>query len=167
MTKYKKMGYAVIAIACFFLLAMNACAPPSNRNGNANNAASSNRSSQQLATTPAPTQPNTPTSTQPQSTPQPNLPPGQLRVTKQELGEAWPLTVDEGILSCSGSSRFGEVVLIVQGKKYAVNGVAMGQKINGKNAYADISEIQAKDPRIPGIKKSVSPLIDRGLKLCQ
>jgi len=101
------------------------------------------------------------------STTQPNLPPGQIRVSKQEFGDAWPLTVDEGILSCTGSSRMGEVVLIVNGKKYAVNGVAMSQKVNGQKAYADVIEIQANDPKIPGVKKSVGPLIDRGLKLCQ
>jgi hypothetical protein len=156
-----KMVCATI-LGCFCLWAFVACSPMSNqnRNGNANGSASTNQSTSQTNTTSAPTSPTT--SAQPQSTPQPSLPPGQVRVSKQEFGNAWPLTVDEGVLACKGSKGFGAVLFIANGKTYALNGVARGEKI-----YQEIDSIQAKDPKIPGVKMSVGPLINRGLKLCQ
>lgn len=83
-------------------------------------------------------------------------------VSKDDLGEAWPFSVSEGVLDCEGSGGVGAVTFEANGTTYAVNGVAKDQ-----GAGADIEEIWLDDPTIPGAKKSISPIIDRGLALCE
>lgn len=84
--------------------------------------------------------------------------------TKQ-LGRAdfadWPLTVESGTLKCEGSGGVGRVTIEVDGKTYAVNGSAKGDKAN-----ADITPIWAADST-PGLKKDIGPLIQKGLSLCK
>lgn len=83
----------------------------------------------------------------------------ELRISRDDFGDDWPFTVDEGILACVGVS---EVVFKAGGKTYAVNGMAVG---TGK--YAEVEEIWADNPSIPGTKKNIGPIIDRGLELCE
>ena len=87
----------------------------------------------------------------------------EVTITKQDFGEDWPFTVDEGVLAGNGSDGFCEVLFTTGGVTYAVNGTA---KATGQ--YADINEIWADDPSTPGLslKVSMGPVIDRGLELC-
>jgi Protein of unknown function (DUF2511) len=82
-------------------------------------------------------------------------------VSEDELGEAWPFSVSEGVLHCEGSGGVGAVTFEANGTTYAVNGFAKDQ-----DAGADIEPIWVADPAIPGAKKSMAPIIDRGLALC-
>lgn len=82
-------------------------------------------------------------------------------VTRKEMGKQWPLTVDEGTLACDGENGVGAVTFTTEdGKEYAVNGTAKSQ------GYDAIEPIWAKgEGAIP--KKDLTPLVDRGLKLCK
>ena len=52
-------------------------------------------------------------------------PPGY--VSRAEFGDAWPLTVGEGVLECDQSrSALGAVVFSAGGRRYGVNGTAKG-----------------------------------------
>jgi hypothetical protein len=87
----------------------------------------------------------------------------EAKITKQEFGDKWPFTVDEGILACKGTSSFGEVTFTANGKTYAVNGAARGTK-----KYIPADEIWADNPSpLGGPKKDIGPIIERGLKLCR
>ena len=84
-----------------------------------------------------------------------------ILITASEFGDAWPFTVDQGTLSCTGSNGIGEVLFTVDDVTYAVNNVARHQGI-----YADIDAIWADSPSRPGLKKNIQPIIKRGLALC-
>jgi hypothetical protein len=59
-------------------------------------------------------------------------------VSRFEYGDAWPLTVESGVLRCEGRAV---VFRAPDGTDYAVNGVAMGDP-----AFEDIESIWADDP---------------------
>ena len=82
-------------------------------------------------------------------------------ITRADLGDRWPLTVESGVLRCKGSGGVGEVTFASGGTVYAVNGNA---KATGR--YADISAIWSDDPLQPGIKADMAALADAGLRLC-
>ncbi len=63
------------------------------------------------------------------------------KVTHEQFGEAWPLTVDSGVLECRGNK---EVVFIHEGTTYAVNG-------NASSKYTDIEPIWRDDPSFKDI----------------
>ncbi len=86
-----------------------------------------------------------------------------VTVTKQELGDKWPLTVDSAKLECrnSVSPGMGAAIAHVNGKTYALNGLAK------QKGYPDIRPVWRDDPKIPGAKVSISPLIKRALDLCK
>ena len=88
-----------------------------------------------------------------------NLAPNEALMTSDELGEDWPLTVDEGIVRCEGA---GEVYFEADGTTYAVNGTA-----RGASDAPEIDQIWADDPEIKGLKINIGPIIDRGLELCE
>lgn len=102
----------------------------------------------------------------------------ETRITQEEFGQAWPFTVQEGMLRCEPEVR-GEYVLEVVtfragSKTYAVNGIAKSKRIDGnpkgKHAYQEIELIWKKDPQVPGdniTRKNMTPVLDKGLKLCQ
>lgn len=86
---------------------------------------------------------------------------GPIMITQQDLGDAWPFTVDSGLLDCRGA---GEVVFTVDGRSYAVNGLAKGTK-----KYDDISPIWSlilTSGSSSDAKKDIGPIITRGLALC-
>lgn len=106
---------------------------------------------------PDPTEAPAPTNTAaPAATSEPSTPPGY--VSRDLLGDAWPLTVDDGVLAC----RDQAVVFTSGGTVYAINGTA-----KQRGDYADIAPIWADHPTIEGLKKDLSPLLERGLALCQ
>lgn len=85
-----------------------------------------------------------------------------LQVSQAELGDAWPLTIDQGELSCDGASW---VLFKADGEVYAVNGSARGHaKTTG---WLDVESIWREDPQSPGFKVLMTPLIERGLPLCK
>lgn len=77
------------------------------------------------------------------------------------LGDDWPLTVDEGVLACAGTAGAGAVTFSSGGTVYAINGTA-----KQRNAGTDIAPIWADNPDVAGLKKNLSPLLERGLALC-
>jgi len=88
---------------------------------------------------------------------------GGTEVSRGNMGDDWPLTVDKGTLACNGSGGVGEVVFTApDGTEYAVNGTAKS------GGYKDIRPIWADDESLGhGLKKDISPLIDKGLSLCE
>lgn len=93
-------------------------------------------------------------------------------ISADEYGSKWPFTVTSGRLECSGA---GDVTFVVDGKTYAVNGLAMPDRKNANinaiwkaDADSDIAKHMIKQGRPDLIPKvSISPIIDRGLKLCK
>jgi hypothetical protein len=89
---------------------------------------------------------------------------GSLSVSRTEFGKDWPLTVDRGTLSCDGS---GVIFTTGEGDEYGVNGTAKGL------GYPEIDPIWKENDSydLPGdgppLRVDISPLIDRGLELCQ
>jgi len=87
-----------------------------------------------------------------------------LEVSQAEFGKDWPLTVDRGVLSCDGS---GVIFTTPDGDEYGVNGTAKGL------GHPAIDPIWKEDHSydLPGdgppLRVDISPLIDRGLELCQ
>lgn len=85
-------------------------------------------------------------------------------VSRAEFGKAWPLTVDQGVLSCDGS---GVIFTTPEGDEYGVNGTAKGL------GYPEIDPIWKEDRSydLPGdgppLRVDISALIDRGLEICQ
>lgn len=75
-------------------------------------------------------------------------------VSKETMGEAWPLSIDKGILACTDKR---EVILITVSGIYAVNDIALEQMevYNWKDIY---------EVTLPGV---VDPLLDVGLALCK
>ena len=82
---------------------------------------------------------------------------GSREVTRADLGEEWPLTVDAGTLECSRGLIY---TFTADGKTWAVNGTAAAR------GYADIEPIWAPNPNIPEAKIDIGPLIDLAKSLC-
>ena len=99
---------------------------------------------------PAPPEPQPP----PPAPPPP--PPGY--VSRAQLGAAWPFSVAAGVVRCELG---GAVVFRANGVDYAINGTA-----RGLDRWAEVDDIWLDDPSIPGTKKDISPILDRGLQLC-
>lgn len=88
--------------------------------------------------------------------------PGGQKVSRNDYGKNWPLTVESGTLDCEGSDGIGEATITVDGTTYALNGLA---KQNPDNA--DVRPIWADDPELgQGSKKDIGVLIDDALELC-
>ncbi len=84
--------------------------------------------------------------------------PSREVITKAEYGDRWPLTVDRGTVECVGA---GAVLFHTAGETFAVNGLALST-----TDHADIREIWIDSPAYPSLKINLSPVIDRGLALC-
>lgn len=85
-----------------------------------------------------------------------------LPVSQAEMGDAWPLTVDQGELRCEGSAW---VTFTSGDQVYAVNGSARGHA--AKAGWLDVQSIWRSNPAAPGLKITITPLIDKGLTLCK
>jgi hypothetical protein len=99
--------------------------------------------------------------------------PAEAYISRAQVGEAWPLTVKDGVLHCEGLGALGALTFETNGRVYAVNEAA---KLNGKTPPIDLilaSVLQR--PRLPPgfkpyfrkLKKNVLPLLDRGMDLCR
>ncbi len=90
----------------------------------------------------------------------------QVKITQAEYGDKWPFTVSEGVLHYRdtgvtvGTTRMIEVLFTANGVTYALNGTA-----KENSSYTNVDSIWAKNPSLPGIKKDIGPIIDRGLAL--
>lgn len=84
--------------------------------------------------------------------------PKTIRVSAADFGEAWPLTVESGDVSCRNK---GEAVFIHGSTTYALNGIAK------RNDTAAIEDISKPHPMFDDIKMPSQPLIDAALKLCK
>jgi hypothetical protein len=80
-----------------------------------------------------------------------------VMITAEQYGEDWPFTVSEGTLRCEHTSS---IVFITEGRKYAVNGTAMG------TGGLDLDPIWAADPKGISPKISIGNIIQTGLALC-
>ena len=85
------------------------------------------------------------------------------RLSKADVPKGrWPLTVSEGVVRCEGSGGIGSVIFrTAEGEDYGVNGTALSRGLPG------IEPIWKKDPAVPGTRINISPVLDRGLKLCE
>lgn len=82
-----------------------------------------------------------------------------------DFGDGWPFKVPEIVLSCTLlDGRLHIVTFTAGGKTYALNGTA--RNLAKEKRWAEIDEIWRDDPAGHGIKVSVSPIIDKGLSLC-
>ncbi len=82
----------------------------------------------------------------------------QREVSRADLGDDWPLTVESGVLRCEGSA----VTLESGGTVYYLNGTAKGRGIG-----EDPASIWADDEANKmGLKKSLATLVIMGLDLC-
>ena len=93
----------------------------------------------------------------PAATPEPTQAPANY-ISHAELGDAWPLDVEDGTIICQGTS----ILLRTNRGLFAVNGAARGQ-----NKWKDIRTITRPDPNNPGLIMNVQPIIDRGLIVCK
>lgn len=119
---------------------------------------------EEVEPTATPTEPPAATPTQelsqPTAAPAPTAAPTDRRtVRKEDYGDAWPFTVESGVVRCVAPRN--EVVFSSGGKAYAVNGTAKANDL-----YADIGSIWKDDPMIAGAKVSIGPILELGLSLC-
>ena len=84
-----------------------------------------------------------------------STPPG-LHVTHEQYGDKWPFTIPEGFVESIDKAI---VFHTKDGKTYALNGIAIG-----KNRYLDIEPIWRPHPVYEGMKISVGPIIDAGIR---
>ncbi len=119
---------------------------------------------------------------------------GEAAVSSDQYGEKWPFTVSEGIVKCkkyqSGNHILDAVTFLSEGKEYAINGHAITvSKDSSLKINQSIDSIWKEDPKYNETVKelavalnksekeirdemgspmrvSISPVLDKGLKLC-
>lgn len=80
-------------------------------------------------------------------------------VSQTDYPGTWPLTVDGGILWCDNGAL--TITINNVGDSYSLNGTAAATGFN-----KPLDPIWADDPRSPGLKMSIAPLIADAQKLC-
>ena len=92
----------------------------------------------------------------------------QVEIGRAQLGGAWPLTVDSGVLRCEPlvvGDRVNPLVTFESGGRiYAINGTASSWA--SRKGWQRVNDIWRDDPTVPGAKLPVSSLIAKGLELC-
>lgn len=83
-------------------------------------------------------------------------------ISRKELGDKWPFTIDEGVLAC----RRRAVFLLVGGTVYALNGTAAGMTVDGKAVSNDLSAIQTDKAKAFDTSFMIT-LRNMGLELCK
>jgi hypothetical protein len=86
--------------------------------------------------------------------------PSGEEVTREELGDDWPLTVDSAWVWCQSDQT---ILMRADGHTYGLNGPAQDA------GYPSPDPIWRDDPNMPdGVdaKISLRPLINRGMELC-
>jgi hypothetical protein len=91
----------------------------------------------------------------------PSSPVNARRVNAEELGSAWPFTVDEGLVSCIRDGRV--ITFSTDDAIYAVNAAAQfGRHQKGKN----ILPIMRSNPKNPNDVMPLNPIEQIGESLC-
>lgn len=93
---------------------------------------------------------------------------GTSSVSRADLGNDWPLTVEKGTLQCFPlpANRKLQVVTFAEGgNTYALNGTARSHA--NAYGYRDIRFVWKPNDSIPGTNMPLGALLDRGLALCQ
>ncbi|MBA2463513.1 MAG: DUF2511 domain-containing protein [Nocardioidaceae bacterium] len=90
----------------------------------------------------------------------PSSKPDPAVVSREIMGKNWPLTVEDGRLLCMGANGLGAVLFVApDGTSYALN--------NAPNQPKDATDVDAiLADSSGGRKKDITPLVLRGLKLC-
>ncbi len=83
----------------------------------------------------------------------------RVRVTRAELGPAWPFTAEAGVLRCRETADGAAVTFESEGKVYALNEPAKAA------GHADVRPIRNVDHY--GKPRDLSLLVERGLELCR
>lgn len=84
-------------------------------------------------------------------------------ISAPDYGDAWPFKAEEMHLLCLP----GNAVVVSDpesGVMYPVNGAAKSQA--NRLALEPLEKIWRDDPEIAGVKVSIGPITERGLKLC-
>lgn len=81
---------------------------------------------------------------------------GEL-ITKEEFGDKWPFTVDEGRIECR---QAGALVFVSGEFEYQLNGMA------SQLGYASINSVWRWNPDIEGTRIPLTPVIQRAQSLC-
>ena len=74
----------------------------------------------------------------------------------------WPFTVDYAILNCSKGAEGDRVTVDANREMYALNGAA-----KSAHQFPAFDPIWGDDPKTPGVKVSIVPMVLRGLALCE
>jgi hypothetical protein len=82
------------------------------------------------------------------------------QVTRQELGDRWPLTVDSGHVDCES----GALIFRYHGTSYALNMIALGK---GHQGIEPIWKSAAGSPNQRPLKLDLTPLIDLARQQCR
>lgn len=114
------------------------------------------------STPPASTSISTDAPTDAPVTPQPTPTPAGF-ITRAQMGDAWPFTVDSGLLACNDRQH---VTFTSGGVVYALNGTAKGA-IDAGAPYQPIDAIWRDNPDQTTPKMSLRPAPDIGLSLCK
>ena len=77
--------------------------------------------------------------------------------TAAELGQAWPFSVDSGVVSCEGTNI---ALFTVDGTTYGLNSAALEQN------YADSEPIRIDNPAIPGVRLDLGTIISLAIRQC-
>lgn len=87
------------------------------------------------------------------------------RIDRESWEGEWPLTKDVAHLQ----RRAGDRVVLIADRVYAVNGAAKAERhfFLDRPRYVPIDEIWRDDPKMPGLKVSLGPLIAMGLALTE
>lgn len=93
------------------------------------------------------------------STTEPTQNPGSVH--QDDYGDAWPFTVESGVIRCLTGER---VVFESGGVTYAINGLARGAM--EQQGWSDVGEIWRDNPEGPAPKVSLDGMISLGLGLC-
>lgn len=96
-------------------------------------------------------------------------------VHRDDMGEAWPLTIEKGYLHCKCIARNFPFFSCAKGAitihdpvgevTYSLNKANKVSTLEFTN-IADIESIQRKSPISPTLMIELGPLIERGLELC-
>ncbi|WP_170981105.1 DUF2511 domain-containing protein [Mycolicibacterium sp. CR10] len=89
----------------------------------------------------------------------PNRPAGL--VERQSWPGRWPFTIDSATLLCQGGAGGARVTVVANGAMYALNGTAKDAQL-----WPPFDAIWLDDPKFPGAKINIGPMIDHGLSLC-
>lgn len=86
-------------------------------------------------------------------------------VSRADLGDDWPLTVEKAVVSCEPFTDSVHLPIVKVGDvEYGLTGQAVTQ---GYTELADDDPVWADNPRIDGAKVNIGPLRDHALGMCE